>query len=375
MHDWTLSGAVNQLRQLDSSVGIIVAHPQFKSHQRLIQCFAEVHPSVYLKLDTTLETIDDLESALEAAYAAYELTKAQQARASLILDGGDVVGAPLLTEFFQKHLQKKQRGPILYSARQYPGFIESYADLRLATRLWPTDTRSLLHDYLKRDTNRRFLEVFALGSGRAFVDGKEISDWEGSLPRRLFFYLVDRGMVTRSQIFDTIWPGLPIREATNVFHVTKRKVNEVLGFDLTIYWGGFYRLSPEIDLVYDVAAFMGNLQASAVAEAEPALALLNPSLGMYRGDFLSGMDLEWAKARRAELRILHSEALAAAAHLHDQQQQPDLAIGRYSRAYAFNPVRSETARKLIQVYSASERKTDANTVRDILKLNEQTGKD
>ena len=38
-------------------------------------------------------------------------------------------------------------------------------------------------------------------------------------------------MATRDDIFNTFWPSLSIKEATNVFHVTKRKVNEILGFE------------------------------------------------------------------------------------------------------------------------------------------------
>ena len=40
-------------------------------------------------------------------------------------------------------------------------------------------------------------------------------------------------MVTRDEIFETFWPGLPTKEATNVFHVTKRKISERLGYELT----------------------------------------------------------------------------------------------------------------------------------------------
>ena len=42
---------------------------------------------------------------------------------------------------------------------------------------------------------------------------------------------------TRADIFKEFWPGLPIKSATNVFHVTKRKIGERLGCDLTSYAG------------------------------------------------------------------------------------------------------------------------------------------
>src|SRR5204863_8076031 len=143
--------------------------------------------------------------------------------------------------------------------------------------------------------------VYGLGPGQALINGKRIDQWDGLLPRSLFFYFVDRGMITRDEIFQTFWPTLSIREATNVFHVTKRKISEILGFDLTVYWSGFYRISPDIDLHYDVIKFAENVQNSVIADDDEASPLLQHAIYLYRGLFLSTIEMPWSIARRNEL--------------------------------------------------------------------------
>lgn len=61
------------------------------------------------------------------------------------------------------------------------------------------------------------LEVYSFGRGYVLVNGEPITNWDGALPRNLFFYFIDNPLLTRDQIFETFWPDLPIKEATNVF--------------------------------------------------------------------------------------------------------------------------------------------------------------
>ncbi len=82
------------------------------------------------------------------------------------------------------------------------------------------------------DKIRPQLEIYSLGRGYAFVNGREITNWDGALPRNLFFYFVDHALVTRDEIFATFWPNLSVKEATNVFHVTKRKISERISMQI-----------------------------------------------------------------------------------------------------------------------------------------------
>ncbi|NJL95427.1 MAG: hypothetical protein HC915_17740, partial [Anaerolineae bacterium] len=156
------------------------------------------------------------------------------------------------------------------------------------TRFLPADERWMLWDYARgneRDSNgseMTLLEVRAFGAGRVQLNGQAVVSWDGILPRSLFFFLVDKGLATRTEIFNTFWPNLSVREATNVFHVTKRKISEVLGIDLTVYMSGFYHISPKIHLSYDVALFNQALplEALTLTSGRRLLPYENPDLGL-----------------------------------------------------------------------------------------------
>jgi len=107
------------------------------------------------------------------------------------------------------------------------------------------------------------VEVYSLGRGYALVNGQPITNWDGALPRNLFFYFMDHHLVTRDEIFSTFWPELSVKEATNVFHVTKRKISERISmkvegnknYELTQYSAGFYVPSDKVIRHYDVGDF------------------------------------------------------------------------------------------------------------------------
>ena len=84
------------------------------------------------------------------------------------------------------------------------------------------------------------------------LDGQAIDSWEGHLPRLLFFFALERPVVTRSEICDAFWPELNNDQAVNVFHVTKRRLHkalEPLGVDVLIHEDGYYRVNPALTSV------------------------------------------------------------------------------------------------------------------------------
>jgi two-component SAPR family response regulator len=167
---------------------------------------------------------------------------------------------------------------------------------------------------------------------------------------RSFTIFVDRGIVTRDEIFQSFWPELPEREATNIFHVTKRKVHALLGFNLMVYQNGYYCIAPEIDLRYDVSLFLTQIQQSEVAETEEAIALLENAVRLYRKDFLVGLNAEWVNARRAALRNQLAEAFGALGQLYERVERHIQAISAYERALAIQPHREDWARPLMNLY-------------------------
>jgi DNA-binding SARP family transcriptional activator len=165
---------------------------------------------------------------------------------------------------------------------------------------------------------RTLLQVFALGEGRVLLNGRPLRPWEGTLPRLLFFFLIDRMMATREDIFAALWHEMTPREATNVFHVTKRKLSDFLGrhlvpaqaLELTRYERGYYLPSDALLRAYDVELFMTTLEQAEIAH-DPAqrASALRDAVALYRGPFLASLCAPWVVRRREQLHALYVHAL------------------------------------------------------------------
>lgn len=204
------------------------------------------------------------------------------------------------------------------------------------------------------------IEVYALGRGYAFVNGQEITNWDGALPRNLFFYFIDNPMVTRDQVFQIFWSDLSSKEATNVFHVTKRKISERItekvdqdgNYELTQYSAGFYTPSEKVNRYYDVHEFEQAIQqAMRTIDEDEEEALLQRAISLYRGPFLHGNHMEWVKNRRNELRQLYAQALIGMGRLAVARHDRIAALGYFTRALKETPEREDVHRDVMSLYS------------------------
>lgn len=193
------------------------------------------------------------------------------------------------------------------------------------------------------------IEVFSLGCGHTLVNGAPVTHWDGELPRDLFFFFMDHPLVTRDQIFDEFWPKLSVKEATNVFHVTKRKINERLGYDLTQYASGFYNHSDQINIFYDVAAFSTAVE-EAEADEQTQETNWENAVQLYRAPFLHRMKREWAKTRRQELRRYNAQALIGLGRVREAQGRVDEALRHYTKALEATPEREDIHRQVMDLY-------------------------
>jgi DNA-binding SARP family transcriptional activator len=194
------------------------------------------------------------------------------------------------------------------------------------------------------------LEVYGLAAGYVFVDGKPITTWDGPLPRNLFYFFVDHPMVTRDEVFETFWPDLPTKEATNVFHVTKRKISERLGYELTQYIGGFYRPSGQMAVHYDVAHFERIIENARLNPPDDPQVWYS-AIKLYRTPFLYKNDMAWVVKRREQLRLAYAEALIGIARLYRTQNDTERSIHFYLRAMREVPQREDIHRELMSLYS------------------------
>jgi len=202
------------------------------------------------------------------------------------------------------------------------------------------------------------LEVYALAGGHVYIDGRPVTRWEGSLPRHLFYYFVDHPMVTRDEIFSIFWPKLGVKEATNVFHVTKRKISERLGHELTQYASGFYTHSPRLMIHYDVQLFE-DAARQALNNDVDAPALWYQAVKLYRSDFLPKLDLPWVRERRAALRQQYAQVLINLGRYHRGNDDLEQALGYLLRALRVKPDWEDVHQDVMLLYHQMGRKDDA----------------
>lgn len=231
-----------------------------------------------------------------------------------------------------------------------------------------TEHRSSNLLFAKASSLKPQLEIYAFGRGHAVSNGCEISSWDGALPRNLFFYFIDNPLVTRDQIFEIFWPKLSVRDATNVFHVTKRKITERISayvadnknYELTKYSTGFYVPSDKIVRHYDVADFEQAMEGALLSSERHQRELLYlRAIEIYKAPFLHPLRLPWVEARRNQLKSLFAEALIGMARLKTDQRLWEEALGYYARALKEAPQREDIHRGAMRMYINLGRNADA----------------
>lgn len=363
MHASLQHMVVQQFEALEPQVRLVVLQPNFSAQHALLTALVQQPNCVYVRIEGNALSADDVRAQIETAVALQTDGRDLATVETLILDEYDRVAPADADSVLPWLALEAVRGRVVLLGRRVPYITLDDPRLRNCTRFIPAEQNLMLWDYTRHDGDgTALLEVRSLGAGRVHLDGRPVDDWDGVLPRSLFFYLVDRGMTTRSEIFDTFWPNLSTREATNVFHVTKRKISEVLGMDLTVYWSGFYHIGPKVDLSYDAALFSTTVQDSAVVSNDEAVELLRRALSLYRGDFLTSIEMPWVHKRRLELRQTYGEALVALAKSTERQGEVRRALGLYLRAATTNRHREDLALSIMRLYH------DLNMDGDALKI-------
>lgn len=212
------------------------------------------------------------------------------------------------------------------------------------------------------------LEIYALGRGHALVNGLEITNWDGALPRNLFFYFIDNPLVTRDDIFGTFWPSLSIKEATNVFHVTKRKISERItmkveeagNYELTQYSSGFYMPSDKVVRHYDAGDFQEAVErAQSTMDEREEERLYRRAVDLYKAPFLETVNMAWVEGRREHLRQLYAQALIGMGRIHNRRDEKEQALGYFTRTLKETPEREDIHREVMQLYVALGMQDDA----------------
>lgn len=340
----TTSMITEQYANLSAKARLVILHPNYPQQRLLLPMLLKNGHYVRL-FGSALD-----QGSIKNQFDDQLTLKALHPSAMVIIDEADRAQSGALADFVIGNLfERLPHGRIIIMGRTLPLEFLQHPNLAEHLCVLPTDRDAMLVDYAAPKERGHRLEVWGLGTGRVMVDGRQINDWDGLLPRALFFYLVDRGMATRAEIFESFWPNLNVREATNVFHVTKRKVSEVLGTDLTEFQSGYYYLAPDIELHYDVLHFNEYVQESADRSPEEAESLLRKAVRLVRGDYIQSMSLSWFVQRRREFRIAHTDALIALGRLVEARSDLHDALHWYMQAFRLMPARSDAAETVMRL--------------------------
>ncbi len=283
---------------------------------------------------------------------------------------------------------------LIVSAREVPhrvwkepfraGYIQVVNDENyLGEPLYNLDTLDHVH-----------IEIRFFGQTVKF-GGATAEDWQGPLPRNLFLFMMYQmiimGFVTRDIIFEIIWPKLVTREAVNVFHVTKRKISELIsallglpipeekhrrtrdeGDQFSVYKNLAYRLPTDdpvkgtrrLILHCDLKVFIdANAQITAINEhiarvgkrderyitlRDEAINYLILAINTYNDEFLYGMEEDWIDAPRRELHQEHVKLLKQLYDLLIERGETEQAFHYLTTAFNRQPAREDIARLVIQ---------------------------
>ncbi|MBE2270698.1 MAG: hypothetical protein IAE80_20840 [Anaerolinea sp.] len=205
----------------------------------------------------------------------------------------------------------------------------------------------------------KMLEVYALGPGFVLLNDQPIDTWEGHLPRLLFFFALDRPVITRSEICQAFWPELDIDQAVNVFHVTKRRLHKALDMDVLVHDEGYYRVNPELDVYYDVMQFVAHMMDARNVTSQTHIASWQRAIDLYRGPFLQGHTDSWIQDRRADFRAGYLEALMHMAKHRLAENRPEHALGLFQRALVEDNHREDLHREVMGLFAQLGRRSEA----------------
>lgn len=320
---------------------------------------ANQHPTFGRHVHMLTDPLSDLDALLDTF--ARDLAELHSEPFLLVLDEYDRSDGADDIQMFIERLVKKlpEHCKIVINSRTLPRlpWVSMIAQHHAAILF---DDQLITEDFYSiRSDGAQKLQVYALGPGVVLLNDEPIDNWEGHLPRLLFFFALDRPVITRSEICQAFWPDLDIDQAVNVFHVTKRRLHKALNMDVLVHDNGYYRVNPELDVHYDVMEFVTLLVHARDAEAKNRMALWQRATEIYRGPFLQGHNDLWIERRRVDFRAGYLEALTQMAHVRLAEGRQELALGLLQKALMEDITREDLHREVMRLFTSMGRRSEA----------------
>jgi DNA-binding SARP family transcriptional activator len=324
-------------------------HPTFGRHLNMLsqEVYAKFDDNIDLILDTFVKELNEANGAKPLLLILDEYDRSD--------DADDI---HRFVEGLADHMPPNTN--VLINSRSLPRlpWVAMIAKREAGMLL---DDKPIVSDFYQnqRENQPNRLEVFALGQGNVILDGKQVETWEGHLPRLLFFFTLDRPLVTRSEICHAFWPMLESDQAVNVFHVTKRRLHKALGLDVLVHNETHYSVNPAISVYYDVLDFVETLMRGRDPNNKKRFEAYQQAAKLYRGPFLQGHNEPWIDSRRHAFRIAYLEALTEMANDYIARNSQDQALKLYQQAIDEDYNREDLHRGLMKLYTDMGRRPEA----------------
>jgi len=324
-----------------------------KQHAGFGRHLAQIKPEIYQAIHENIEV-------LLGAFTA-ELSELSEDHYFLILDEYDRSDSiDEIHSFIQKLADRlPSRCHIILNSRTLPrlSWVAMVAKKQAALLL---DDHIVEENFYQiRQADNADLHITGFGPGSVKYNGKPIASWEGHLPRLLFFFALDKPIITRSEICDAFWPDLGLDQAVNVFHVTKRRLHKALGVDALVHQDNYYQVDPNISVYYDVLDFVETLVKGRNPKNADTPRYWQHATDLYRAPFLASHNDEWIEERRDAFRVGYIEAMSAMAEIWLRKNEEELALRSYSRILEEDPSLQDVHIKLLKLYAKLGRNSEA----------------
>lgn len=210
-------------------------------------------------------------------------------------------------------------------------------------------------------TSKPDIEVYAFGETQILLNGRVVKkvEWRSNRAKELFFYLLDCGTgQTKEEITASLWPDLSPARVNSNFHINLYRVRRATSPGIFERAQGQYRISPRINIWYDVAEFEHLLKPLS-HDRRGDMNILEQAVNQYQGHFMGGFYSEWIEMRRRQLEDKYLKALSSLAEASGSSGDYDKAAALLEKFIAIDPYHDEVHCQLIEHYLARGDKVSA----------------
>jgi two-component SAPR family response regulator len=266
--------------------------------------------------------------------------------ANTLISGPLCVTAIQIRRWLEKPLQSKKGSEQLENFfAQAEKYVESISNLR----------RRLRQISKRIEMSRPHLEIYTFGAARVVRNGKvlAISDWQTRETRDLFFYFISHPPQTKEEIANVFWPDISPARLKMRFKTSIYRLRQALGQDVILFEDDHYRFNKTIDYTCDRENFEHLIGlAQSAATTEETISLLEKSIDLISGSYLSDIDADWTMEERAHLESVHQSTLLYLANLYLQVGRARLSLKVCQRALTADPLNEQAHRISMQAYVA-----------------------